>query len=62
MNTRRVRNLVNVFMESPIYVSLSRRERHELLARFIDLYSEPTDPEAATEPGRLHPDDDPARR
>ena len=39
MNTHSMRRLVGVFMESPTYTTLSRKERRELITRFLELYS-----------------------
>ncbi len=38
MNRDVVRGLVNILMESPIYLELSVKERYRLLKHFLELY------------------------
>lgn len=43
LNKRIMRNVINVLMESPIYSTLSLKERRDLLVDFIELYMTMTD-------------------
>lgn len=43
LNKRIMRNVINVLMESPIYSTLSLKERRDLLVNFMELYMTMTD-------------------
>ncbi len=38
MNRNTVKNLINILMESPLYLELTVKERYQLLMHFMDLY------------------------
>lgn len=39
MNSQVMKHLIGILLESPLYPTLSRRERHRLLNDFIGLYT-----------------------
>lgn len=39
MNRNVVKGLINILMESPLYLELTLKERYQLLIKFMDLYA-----------------------
>ncbi len=39
MNSQVMKHLIGILLESPLYLTLSRRERHRLLNDFVGLYA-----------------------
>jgi hypothetical protein len=38
MSMNKIRNLISILMDSPLYLTLSLKERHSLLARMAENY------------------------
>jgi hypothetical protein len=53
MNNQVVKHLLGILLESPLYITLSRRERHRLVNDFIDLYAFAVDAPAGGSRQRL---------